>query len=1111
MKEKEVWRSIKEVFNLQGAMTESFLKIIVNGNYSQHCISAKAIMNNKYHKKRLESFFSAKEVNSLLSEALIPSPLTELEFSEHNFFKDIQFMLAFMSAYKEKVLLFLEQKCIFEHEYLTGNYKNAEEALYNIYKITGLSFWYIEMKLLLLNETNYSEYCNYYLSIRNGCKDEQLKNYIRLLKRKVHMRTNHKDFIKFFERHISEYDSLDIEENVWRTYFEFSSVEQTNLPNITQKYLLCVALHHLTFVDVFLLLEKLILLLYATDSSEKIRTLYMSFKNTFIINDEERGKQYNNIKRLFCENQFEECIVRCEEQLKYNAHYFEIVDIYVKSLMVAGRRPEDNRPLDLIVRILISCYIKQDNTHYASSYIDQSDCYLRAWNKFSGFYELFNVLLNTMYSYKKEYKTFFDMKLLKRPYCSSEGALLHKILENDLENTKKTLGTLYTCEWGQDFFELYDEKYGIQADFILRKINMIRENKSIPIDIHTNMSNVERLLYQEKASRDFAEYVKDKKYMDAIHLYMKTYFLGIFLVTKMDILALNSEMEESAYIPMLADIDFFIYASITNLNQNFPDEPSQCVIDSFAEILTKNKIGKPSELIYEGIEDNAQYLKFFDLCCNKILEESPCDLYDEDLYEEQLKLLDCLYYSCEKHNYQEKLQDYQEKKKEVRQKYNNFVLRSKSNYHEKAVEKIYVDWITLEYDNNIASAYDLLKGYTIDQICSVESLFTEFKRVLIHCKKEYVRKINKQMGTTIRHGVLDEEIAQIMKKHNLFIPECDDEEKIEMIDSNERILSYRPSKRSSIWFIMQKNCLKLFNEIEEIKSCIFFIDKEESSSEKYISVYMDNDEIKECLMRCKSFEGEARFIRELKQVLDYVIETRVFRMRKVIEDRLTDLIRSYIKNLKQDFFKENLFVTQTEQIEEDFEKTIHSIGEWFQVIHDSNQFVDLPEYLDTQNSRYPNITFIYEKVPCSLNLGVIHTIDIILINLIRNIETHSGFFNPKKAQAKIVIQVDEDNKMIEIRSSNRIENSIDKAYVENKIRDINRILRSSTNGDLALDEREKVKTGRDNSHGLGLIRIGVMLQQNYQVPCIFSSFENGAFCISISFIYGGGNGEYTTY
>ena len=177
---------------------------------------------------------------------------------------------------------------------------------------------------------------------------------------------------------------------------------------------------------------------------------------------------------------------------------------------------------------------------------------------------------------------------------------------------------------------------------------------------------------------------------------------------------------------------------------------------------------KPSELIPElnskSMEKDARYVMFFDICCEKMLEESPCDLYDEELYAEQMELLRFLFRATGEQKYRGRLE-------EIQKKYDYLQLRSQMDYcedHENAA-KINADWINIEYGNDIVSAYDVLRQKSSKEISEDDNLFTEFKRILITCKREYVRKINWQMGTTIRHGVFDTEIEQLLRRHNLFI------------------------------------------------------------------------------------------------------------------------------------------------------------------------------------------------------------------------------------------------------------------------------------------------------------------------------------------------------
>lgn len=150
------------------------------------------------------------------------------------------------------------------------------------------------------------------------------------------MRTTERDYDDFFEKHITTFESKDLDPlsaNVFRTYFGFSSYQYTQLEGDAEKEFLCCALYHLSFVDTFVLMEKIIILLMAANPSNRNQALYERFRHAFVLYDENRSTQYNDLKHLFCENKFQECAARCKTLLSGNAQYFEILDIYVAFLM----------------------------------------------------------------------------------------------------------------------------------------------------------------------------------------------------------------------------------------------------------------------------------------------------------------------------------------------------------------------------------------------------------------------------------------------------------------------------------------------------------------------------------------------------------------------------------------------------------------------------------------------------------------------------------------------------------------------------------------------------------------------------------------------------------
>ena len=73
-------------------------------------------------------------------------------------------------------------------------------------------------------------------------------------------------------------------------------------------------------------------------------------------------------------------------------------------------------------------------------------------------------------------------------------------------------------------------------------------------------------------------------------------------------------------------------------------------------------------------------------------------------------------------------------------------------------------------------------------------------------------------------------------------------------------------------------------------------------------------------------------------------------------------------------------------------------------------------------------------------------LDIIIENLIRNVESHSGYgSNHKDAETEITIKIDQEKKYIEITARNRL-NGVDEETLQNAIKKINTIVGEEIRG-----------------------------------------------------------------
>lgn len=202
--------AIMEIYRADKNINRNIENIKKNGVYNEYINCVSIMCAGKLFGEVLRKIFEIADVNDLISESTFPILLgIDKEYVEDDFYKDILFMEAFFEVNKKHVTDFLQLKDKFEHEFLNGKRENAESTLFLIQQRYGMSFWLIESRLLLYNDWNYKKYTDFYLEIRDSCKNELLKNHIRLIKRRINLRTRTIEYEHFFLENIEEYCYCD--------------------------------------------------------------------------------------------------------------------------------------------------------------------------------------------------------------------------------------------------------------------------------------------------------------------------------------------------------------------------------------------------------------------------------------------------------------------------------------------------------------------------------------------------------------------------------------------------------------------------------------------------------------------------------------------------------------------------------------------------------------------------------------------------------------------------------------------------------------------------------------------------------------------------------------
>lgn len=1090
MKGKELNKCIISIINGQGNMELILSRIKKLGTEEDYEKIVNAIQRNARYRKMLSSLYTNQNVNDIFSAAFIPSLTLFSGNSKDNIYKDVLFMVKFLLGYEKLISDFYVKKAQFEAAYLSGNLPDAARLLDEVYNATGISYWYIEMKLLLLNDSDYEMYRKFYESLKNSAANDLVLNHIRLIKRRVNMRTSQNDYCEFFNKNFS-HESSDHDYNYYRAYLDFMYTESPAKLSELQIGNLTTVMHNLTLIDTVLFVERFLLNLVCVQKLPEYQPLYDEFKCKLNGNDTQRGQDYHTIKLLFCNGEYEICSQKCEALLVEHSDRFEITDIYVKTLLVLDRSASIKKcPLLDMVSIMLNCYLKKDGSAFGATFMDKSNQMLRALSSFDGYYELLNIISNTMYIKSTTEHPYWDIMVRKRPFHNAECDLLDQNISNE---------GIISCDWSYSFYKKAASLMQITRDEVSERLKTIRDGRHTSVSDYQECEGLDRIYFEEEIVIAFHENMEKRQYLQAVQIYAQVLVEDILLATRCDVERLSDELTEDKCKPLLSDLSFYIFAATTDLNKQFRDTLSQTLFDSFHAILTKYGFNAPSNFINVPFENKKLLYKFLELCCDEnVLMQSPCDLYGKEKLQEQEKLLNYLYKSTRQNRYRSMLD-------RVKADLAEFNVRNTTQSVQLPREKLNTDWLSVEYDSDVASAYDQLRGFSYEQISEDDDLFNIFKAMFYRCKEKYLVQVNKQLGTFIRHGVFINRIVEFLKKYDFFFPTGDEQEDEERLKNNQYLQIIPIQERISVFQALQKNCLDFFRNLETIVGSIYFTSEE--SSEKYTPIYIKSKELKERIRGLEKPNDDLEFIESIKILLDKFIEDGLPYMRKRVENCLGNAMNQYFSSIRHDIPAQYYAGFPFDELMQDFPEEITHIGEWFQIINDSKQKCSIDGYLQERNVKYPDICFNFSTNTSTMRLSDLILLDIIMENLIRNVESHSGFScNYKEAETEITVEIAQENKYVEITAKNRL-NGVNAETLQNAITKINAIIPSLYSGirnsENSSSRNSEIPSSTSLIHGVGLYNLGYMMYKACKDSSIFAKYESDVFFIRVAFSYGG--------
>ncbi len=562
---------------------------------------------------------------------LIPKQISDLGKSE-KFYKpltiegEINWLQLSIKKEKEKIKYFLLQKKKFEGYFLVSDFFNAEKILDDVLDKTGVSLWYIEARFLLLEYQNEPEKQKLFLSeINEKNKEGAISTLVNFLSQRTE-----KNLSAFkYDNDISNLfkvksDSSDGEKATKELYkFRLNFFESYDLDDY--KYILLFENEN-SIIDRYLTLVKVLKIKYLKGKDRSFiyyKCLYLHRKtedknlypllfayNTEFDSDKYFDSRYMSVIDLYYQGNYKKVIKQLPNIIQKNPSQFDLLLLYVKSHINLNIPYFDitYNENTLINQIGLKIYslLKNEGDKKALLYsLYQINKNLNSF-KIAGF-------LNNFLKEEQNMEVDSHLKLLYNNkfnphfsafFLSENEAELY--LKYGLINFPNSISIKHWLKISKG--ELSDVK--VSDEILLKdnaKILFFKENYEESIIewkkvIDTFPNNLP--IIKEALKFWFKSLVRQKKYNEAIGLYVDNYINDNSSIDKIDSNSLLEELRKIRYKGIKRSIDLPIFVELNS--EDYPEK--SFVLEQYYKIFNKKN---PTELFESFLSNETLKVEFF--------------------------------------------------------------------------------------------------------------------------------------------------------------------------------------------------------------------------------------------------------------------------------------------------------------------------------------------------------------------------------------------------------------------------------------------------------------------------------------------------------------------
>lgn len=1000
---------------------------------------------NKYKSLLVDEMFPWS-YDSILLKGMIPYIFMDEKRILYENMQELKFLAALIILHKGKICRFIQLRKEYEMAYMRGDIAGGENILSILEKEFGISYWFIESKLMLLqNDEGSITSFSYYSEIMEKCSDEKVWIYVQVLRDKVAEDIGEPYFnskLDTYFENLSEVcgeDEIDLRHN-YKKYIEFMCCYKKRITPYDLENLLAMS-KHLGIIDRFILFEKILVRI----SADLVFDDGFNYKSEIllIVQKMEQNIVYpvwNNIMVLLCENSTikveihqeklavhkalglycekkqDECVDECRKQLEIYPTNISLMNLLAK----CTDEFDKTRNYEKIAALLNCLYRKEGEVSETVKQFSEYDVYERMYSGFS-----FGLSLLAIIEHEIEYdltceKILYVASLMMYGFTPSKLVFFVPDINKKrfLSIYREYCHPLYFCDWQISTYEeasdeIMDEFLLDSTSRSLREIEFASADKLKVVYRSTDLaekSKEKKEINTFLIKKLFDYHVESKHYFSAIEIYLDAYFVSSYLVRRTNFKKLNRRLKNNVRRALEINIEYCIYISITKFGVNDSEAVSEYVVSSYKRIMESHNEIYPSRLEWPTDEKARKSLAYFlfNVCSKDVLGRVL--FMEEDVNDERVRIVDKLLQYYTKLNDKESIATLLFEKRRLNQEKETLSI---ANCIHKG--KVNIDWICLKdlTDDAIFVAFERMnkkKGME-------KEVFHEFVEGFTEVKKDYVQEINKLLSICIRHGTLEYYLISYFNRRGI------------VAGSSEQ-RQVNPSIKNFFSHIYA-----LINKINQ--EYINFTDKKKK--DHFRSLYIEEKELKDLFvstnMPSQPIGLKDIYLRVLNQKLKIELE--------LLGENVYDILKENIYKdlIELDKCIDNSMRDQVKVCIDQLDMGLQQIKEWFAFAKNQMTPYKFDAWLEVMRSEYTCLEIQKGNFDdFSINGNSVTCLYNVFNNFLFNVVRHSGY-SEIDPLLKLKLEIEqkhssETQKKIRFKITNRVNPNKDQGVI---IKDVYKI------------------------------------------------------------------------